>query len=836
MTLNQITKIKGLGIHTQANIVSNSISLGGIATASNFKTGTTNVHNVGVEAAGINVLGADTPIGTGATIYDAGGAVFTGVVTATSFSGTLTGNVAGDATGLTGTPDITVRNITGVGATFTGNVSIGGTLTYEDVTNVDAVGLVTARTGVVSPYADIDDWIDVGNNIQLGNAGVITATSFSGSGANLTGIDATALKDSGGNVKIQAQASGAMHTGVTTITDEVVTSKNLLTLKGTSWGDGEKVFTTYKRGAVDLGRVGVEADGAGQAGQLIFECGYGGSPVERVRITSAGLVGINCTPNKQLEVKGTDVAFRLLSTVATGRIGMEFYDTSAQKGYFGYPSSGNDNMSIQQNEDADLYFYVNGGTRLNIKSTGQVRIDGPTAAAHGLRFTPNGWNGYDNRMGYCGTSGADFWWSSNWNPTDGARDHSGYATNYIRHNISNGYLSFGTGAVNASASERLRITSDGKVSIGGFTPAVAGLSIANSSTSLGFEFDTGSGFASGPTIRGYHRPSSAYKQLGITGADIRFGINDVEKMRLDSGGKLLLGDTNTAWNATSNGYKMTIKESSSENAAILFMDTDSMAGGVAGISKGTNQILSGTTNVDFVVGSLYADTHIIYGVGSDQNGRIGATINTSGQFLVGTTTASDSGNKFESHSSTGYNIVAKSTNGNGGFHNFTGRASNNTITSYISHNGRGYFEDGVQFDSSGESLRSYEEGTFTPSYRSSSNPTVGYQNQDGIYRKIGNIVYYQIYIRINSKSGGSGNLYIDNLPFTAHGTGYGGAGGILYVNAWGGNAPTNLMVGSGSTILYLYGGGLSGGTSLNLYPSDIGTSSQLRINGTYLAA
>ena len=413
---------------------------------------------------------------------------------------------------------------------------------------------------------------------------------------------------------------------------------------------------------------------------------------------------------------------------------------------------------------------------------------------------------------------------------DGTSGNAQYR-GFVEYVHSSDYLKFGT-----SASERLRITSDGKVSIGGFTPAVAGLSIANSSTSLGFEFDTGSGFASGPTIRGYHRPSSAYKQLGITGADIRFGINDVEKMRLDSGGKLLLGDTNTAWNATSNGYKMTIKESSSENAAILFMDTDSMAGGVAGISKGTNQILSGTTNVDFVVGSLYADTHIIYGVGSDQNGRIGATINTSGQFLVGTTTASDSGNKFESHSSTGYNIVAKSTNGNGGFHNFTGRASNNTITSYISHNGRGYFEDGVQFDSSGESLRSYEEGTFTPSYRSSSNPTVGYQNQDGIYRKIGNIVYYQIYIRINSKSGGSGNLYIDNLPFTAHGTGYGGAGGILYVNAWGGNAPTNLMVGSGSTILYLYGGGLSGGTSLNLYPSDIGTSSQLRINGTYLAA
>ena len=63
-----------------------------------------------------------------------------------SGSGTIsmdvTGSVSGNAGGLTGTPDITVRNITGVGATFT------GVLTYEDVTNVDSVGIVTARTGI----------------------------------------------------------------------------------------------------------------------------------------------------------------------------------------------------------------------------------------------------------------------------------------------------------------------------------------------------------------------------------------------------------------------------------------------------------------------------------------------------------------------------------------------------------------------------------------------------------------------------------------------------------------------------------------------------------------
>ena len=53
------------------------------------KTGTSNLHSVGIEIAGVNVLGADTPIGAGATIYNTGGAVFTGIVTAASLVGTL---------------------------------------------------------------------------------------------------------------------------------------------------------------------------------------------------------------------------------------------------------------------------------------------------------------------------------------------------------------------------------------------------------------------------------------------------------------------------------------------------------------------------------------------------------------------------------------------------------------------------------------------------------------------------------------------------------------------------------------------------------------------------
>ena len=71
-------------------------------------------------------------------------------------------------------------------AKFDGTVGIAGTLTYEDVTNVDSIGIITARTGVI-----------VGSGVTLNATGVIatgviTATSFSGSGANLTNLPPSA--------------------------------------------------------------------------------------------------------------------------------------------------------------------------------------------------------------------------------------------------------------------------------------------------------------------------------------------------------------------------------------------------------------------------------------------------------------------------------------------------------------------------------------------------------------------------------------------------------------------------------------------------------------------
>ena len=102
----------------------------GIATFSNFKTGSTNVHSVGVEAAGINVLGGDTPIGSGSTIYDDGGARFSGVITATSFHGDIsnaTGAAAGLGTALSQTQTSPLNKIY-----FTDNIlSIGATVTID---------------------------------------------------------------------------------------------------------------------------------------------------------------------------------------------------------------------------------------------------------------------------------------------------------------------------------------------------------------------------------------------------------------------------------------------------------------------------------------------------------------------------------------------------------------------------------------------------------------------------------------------------------------------------------------------------------------------------------
>ena len=125
MALSNLTKVQTVGIGSNIEVV-------GVITTGQFKSGTSNLHSTGVELTNLNVSGI---------------------------------------------------------ATIGGNLSIGGTLTYQDVTNIDSVGLITARAGVNVSGGQLD----VGSNIKIGNAGVITATSFVGSGVNLTNVNANTL-------------------------------------------------------------------------------------------------------------------------------------------------------------------------------------------------------------------------------------------------------------------------------------------------------------------------------------------------------------------------------------------------------------------------------------------------------------------------------------------------------------------------------------------------------------------------------------------------------------------------------------------------------------------
>ena len=151
-------------------------------------------------ATGNFTVGQDLTV-TGVTT--ATSAYYTGIVTASSFSGDgsgLTGvastdniitGVAVTIGGILRVTDTTQSTSTTTGSVIVsggvgiakslhvgGNISVGGTLTYEDVTNVDSVGLITARSGIQFGVAGVGGTIAANGNTTL--AGVVTATTFVG--------------------------------------------------------------------------------------------------------------------------------------------------------------------------------------------------------------------------------------------------------------------------------------------------------------------------------------------------------------------------------------------------------------------------------------------------------------------------------------------------------------------------------------------------------------------------------------------------------------------------------------------------------------------------------
>ena len=146
----------------------------------------------------------------------------TNTLSATTFSGALTGN----ASGLSGTPDITVNNIVAAAATFSGVV------TYEDVTNVDSVGLITAREGIR---------MGLGSTIgPASGAGIVT---YYGDGSQLTGISAggmtTTSSSPSANTTVILDLGAAQHHDLT-LTSGITT----ITCTGGVFGDSHSVVIT----------------------------------------------------------------------------------------------------------------------------------------------------------------------------------------------------------------------------------------------------------------------------------------------------------------------------------------------------------------------------------------------------------------------------------------------------------------------------------------------------------------------------------------------------------------------------------------------------------------
>jgi hypothetical protein len=193
--------VNSQGLTGSPNIAVTNVTAG-VITASNFKGDGSQITGVVAASAGILIKDNDSSIGIAATVNFGYGATVSplsaGIVTVTSvteydqleisgvstFTGDIkaNGNIIGDGnTVISGVTSAYVNdihgglignvitaaqpNITSLGTltslNVTGDVSIGGTLTYEDVTNIDSVGLITARSGMVA-------------------TGVVTATSFSG--------------------------------------------------------------------------------------------------------------------------------------------------------------------------------------------------------------------------------------------------------------------------------------------------------------------------------------------------------------------------------------------------------------------------------------------------------------------------------------------------------------------------------------------------------------------------------------------------------------------------------------------------------------------------------
>ena len=191
------------GVLTATSFSGDGSGLTGVASTDNIQTATEAEFLSGVKIAGVTTTSGLVDINAGGQansfkIEDltSGRVVLAG-----------TGGEVEDSANLT---------FDGSNLVVSGNVSLGGTLTYQDVENIDSIGIITAQQGiqVLANGLDVTGFSTFKTGVNV--TGVVTATSFSGDGSALTGIEAAAfLFNTGVSSSITLAATGIGTTALT---------------------------------------------------------------------------------------------------------------------------------------------------------------------------------------------------------------------------------------------------------------------------------------------------------------------------------------------------------------------------------------------------------------------------------------------------------------------------------------------------------------------------------------------------------------------------------------------------------------------------------------------
>ena len=176
------------------------------------------------------------------------------------------------------------NNITGTNATFSGNVSIGGTLTYEDVTNIDSIGIITARSGIKVLAGGI-------NVVGIATADALDAIEIKDDGTSITTGAISVIDFTGGNTI-------TYNAGTRTVTVPV----------GSSTGGGK--FAENATGIHTSKNVGIGTTTASDKLTILGDLKLDG----RLKVTNLGLAGAN---GQFLKSTGVGVTWSTFPTVRT---------------------------------------------------------------------------------------------------------------------------------------------------------------------------------------------------------------------------------------------------------------------------------------------------------------------------------------------------------------------------------------------------------------------------------------------------------------------------------------------------------------------------------------